>query len=90
MHPEVPIIGGHFYDLNDLDELLTATSVFDQVRDTADPESVFAGKLQELRQPCHGAIIVHDFTNHGDGTTTRHACQVQGGLRMTSSLQNPT
>ena len=83
-------IGGHVHDFDLFDKLLTEAAVRDQVGDAAHLEAVLLGKFLQMRQPCHGAIGVHDFDEHPGFTQTGEAGQIHGGLGVAGTAQDAT
>jgi hypothetical protein len=50
---------------NAFNQRLVAAAVLDQVGDGADLQAVLGGKNLQIGQAGHGAVIIHDFANHG-------------------------
>ena len=71
-------------------ERLGAAAVLNQVGDGANFEAVDVGKLHKVGQAGHGAVVLHDFANHGRGRTTRHLSQVATRLGVASPHQHTT
>ena len=64
-----------------------AAAVFNQRSNRADFEAMFSCKNQQVRQPRHGAVVVHDLANNRSGRTVRHCCQIATRLSVTSPHQ---
>ena len=61
-------------------EVVVAAAVGDQVGDRADLEPVPLGEGDELGQPGHGAVVVHDLADHARGVEPGEARDVHRGL----------
>ena len=48
-------------------------AIGNQVADRADLQIMLFGKFHQLRQARHGAVFVHDLTDHRAGVTTCEA-----------------
>ncbi len=49
---------------------------------------MFFGKFNELRQPRHRAVVVHDFTNYAYWLQTGHCCEIDCRLRVTCATEH--
>ena len=65
-----------------------AAAVLDQVGDGADFQTVFFGKNQQVGQPGHGAIVLHDLADHRGGGATGHGGQIATGFGVTGAHQH--
>ena len=88
MQIEIAVIGRHLDDFDLLDQFLARLPVLDQVGDRADFQAVLPGEFQQLRQPRHCAVVVHDFADDADGAAAREARQIHGGLGVAGALQH--
>src|SRR5580698_3995516 len=88
MQIKITIVGGEIYDFDTLDEFLALAAVFDEVLDGTNLELVFAGEFDELRQPGHGAVVVHDFAEDADGPAIGEGDEVDDGLGMAGALED--
>ena len=52
---------------DEIDELLVAAAIADEVADRGDLQPVLLGELHEVRHSGHGAIVVHDLADHARG-----------------------
>ena len=68
MQFEVTMLAGEIDDFNFLDQLLSASAIFDELFNGADFELMFLGKALEFWQPGHVARVIHDFTDDADRT----------------------
>ena len=62
--------------------------MLDQISDGANFEAVFSGKQQQVGQPGHGAVVVHDLADHGGGRAASHAGEVATGFGVTGAHQH--
>ncbi len=58
-----------------LDDAVMPAPIADQVGDRADLQSVELRELHEVRQPRHGAVVVHDLADHAGRKQPRHAAR---------------
>src|SRR5579859_2799322 len=87
---EIPILGGHIYPDHLLDKRVDLQPILDKVFYGNDPEVELFGDLQQLWQPRHRPILVHDLYQHPGRFKTRQPGQVDRGFRMTRPTQHPT
>ena len=69
-------------------ELLVAQAVLDQVGDRDDLDAVDAGELHQIRQPRHGAVVVHDLADHAGGPEPGQPRQIHGALGLPRAPQH--
>ena len=62
---------------------------FDEIGDGSDPETVLAGEGDQVRQPCHGAVIPQDFTDHAGGFEAAQARQVHPCFGVARACEHP-
>jgi hypothetical protein len=67
---------------------LGAAAIGDQVGDGADLQAMELGEGHEVRQPRHGAVVLHDLADHAGRVQARHAADVDRGLRMACADQD--
>ena len=72
------------------DGFLGHQPIMDQIGDSADFQLVLDRKGFQISSPGHGAIVIHDFDNHGRRFKAAHAGQVATGLRMSRTTQYAT
>src|SRR5690606_4206043 len=60
------------------DDAVLAQAVGDEIGDGADLEPVQLGEPDEVGQPRHGAVIVHDLADHAGGVEPGQPGQVDG------------
>ena len=63
-------------------------AVLDEVGDGADLEVVLLAELLEVRQPRHGAVVLHDLADHPGGLEPRQPAKVHGTLGLTRAYQH--
>ena len=85
---ELAVIRGHIDDFDALDELFTLAAVGDEIGDAANLEFVLLGELQQIRQPGHGAIGIHDFDEHTGFAKSGETGQIRGGFRVACAAQH--
>ena len=73
---------------NALDQGLRLAAVMDQVGNRADFQAMLLGKHQQVRQARHGAVVLHDFANHGSGRQAGHGRQVAAGFGVACAHQH--
>ncbi len=71
-----------------LDDRLGPAAVGDQVGDGADLQPVELGELHQIRQPGHGAVVVHDLADHAGRVHPRHARQIDRRFGVSRPDQN--
>ena len=71
-----------------LDQRFGATAVLDQVGDGADLQAVLGGKLLQVGQARHGAVVLHDLADHGGRRAAGHGGQVATGFGMAGAHQH--
>ena len=59
----------------------------DQVGDGAELEVMVLGEGDEVRQPRHGAVVVHDLADHGGRVQAGHAGDIDRGLGVAGAHQ---
>ena len=52
---------------HDLDEMIVAKPVGDQVGDGCDLEAMAGGESDEVGKPRHGPVVIHDLADHAGG-----------------------
>ena len=70
---------------NDLDQMIVAKPVGDEIGDGGDLEPVTLGEGDEVGQPRHGAVVVHDLADHAGGIKSGKPRDVDGGLGMSGA-----
>ena len=89
-HPEGTIVRGQV-DIGDLeDEALPLHAVSDEALNGEHLQAVPLAELLQLRQPGHAAILVHDLADHPGGIEPCQPGQVDAGLGVAGSAQNPS
>ena len=81
-------VGGQADGFDFLDEALALAAVFDEVFNGAKFELVSDGEGAKFRQAGHGAVVVHDFADDGDGAAAGQAGEVDGGFGVSGALEN--
>ena len=71
-----------------LDDRLGPAAIGDQVGDGADLQPVELGELHQIRQPGHGAVVVHDLADHAGRVHPRHARQIDRRFRVSRPDQH--
>ena len=64
---------------------LVLTAVLNQISNAANLQLMFFGKLQQVRQPCHTAIVFHDLANDSSRRAVRQCGEITTGLRMSGA-----
>ena len=67
-----------------------AAAVFNQRGNRANLQPMAGGKNLQIRQPGHGAVVVHDFADHRSGRATRHRRQITARFGMAGAHQHAT
>jgi hypothetical protein len=88
MQIEIAVVGGHFYDLLQLHQLLALASKGDQALDRANAQPVFVAELHQLRKTRHAAVVVQNLAQHARRLQTCHSGQIHSGLGVTSAPQH--
>ena len=88
MQIEIAVVGGHFYDLLQLHQLLALAPVGDQTLDRANAQPVFVAELHQLRKTRHGAVVVQNLAQHARRLQACHSCQIDSGLGVTGAPQH--
>ena len=65
-----------------------AAAVLDQIGNGADLQAVFGSKQLEVGQPGHGAVVLHDFADHGAGVAAGHGRQVATRFGVAGAHEN--
>ena len=73
---------------NDLDEVIVAQPIGDEIGDGGDLEPVTLGEGDEVRQARHGAVVVHDLADHAGRIKSGKTRDVDGGLGMAGADQH--
>jgi len=71
-----------------LNQVVVFQTVRDQVRDGGDFQLVLFGERNQIRQSRHGAVVIHDFTNHARRVQPRQARNVHCRFGMSGTNQN--
>ena len=65
-----------------------AEPVGNQILDGANLQTVMLGKRYQIIQPCHGAIIIHNFADDGGRIEPGEACQIDGRFGVAGADQD--
>ena len=71
-----------------LDLPLGASAIGDQVGDGSDLDAVQLGEGDQVRQPGHGAVVLHDLADHAGGVEPGQPRDVDSGLGVAGADQN--
>src|SRR3546814_4765395 len=81
-HAELAAPGAVDLALDDLvDQVIVAPAVGDQVSDGADLQPVQLGEADQVRQPGHGAVVIHDLADHAGRVQAGQPRDIHRGLR---------
>ena len=70
--------------------MIVAEPVGDQVGDGGDLEPVGLREVDEIRQPGHGAVVVHDLADHAGGIKSREPRDIHGSFGVAGAYQHAT
>ena len=68
--------------------MVVAQAIGDQVGNGGDLDAMALGECDEVGQPRHGAVIVHDLADHPRRVETSEPRHVDGGLGVAGSDQH--
>ncbi len=68
--------------------MVVAQPVGDQIGDGGDLETVTLGEGDEVGQPRHGAVVVHDLADHAGGIESGKTRKIDGRLGMAGAHQH--
>jgi len=86
---EVPVGGRKRRLDHPLDEHVMGSAVGDQIGDGDHFERVAGAVADQVRDPSHGAVVVHHLADDPGGDETGQAGKVHRGLRLAGPLQHP-
>ena len=69
-------------------QLLGGIAVVDQIADGANLDAVLMAEIDQLRQACHGAIVIHDLADHRRRLQSAEAGQIAAGLGVAGAHQH--
>ena len=84
---KIAIVGFHFPFLNPLNQISLLQLIMDKIFNGYNFEVKFFCKFHQFRKPCHGSIIIHDFTNHPAFFKAGHFGKVYGCFGMSGTFQ---
>ena len=86
---ERPAMGALHLGLgHDFDQMVVAQPVGDQVGNGGDLQPMTLGEGDEIGQPGHGAVVVHDLADDAGGVETGQPREIDGGLGMAGAHQH--
>ena len=71
-----------------LDQVVVTPPVGDQVGDGADLQPMPLGEGDQIRQPRHGAVVVHDLADHAGGVKPGEPRDIDGGFGVAGADQH--
>ena len=72
-----------------LDQLLGAAPIRDQILDGAELQPMLPAELDEVGNPGHRPVVLHDLADHPGGREPGQACEIDGSLGLARALQRP-
>mmetsp|Transcript_23300 Transcript_23300/g.40376 ORF Transcript_23300/g.40376 Transcript_23300/m.40376 type:complete len:285 (+) Transcript_23300:493-1347(+) len=88
--PIAAVLRGHRLARGFHNFIIVARAIGNQIADRADLHIVLFGKRHQLGQTRHGAVIIHDLTDHRAWMTTRQTGNVHRGFGMACAYQHAT
>jgi len=80
--PIAAIFGMHRFTRGFDHQIVMPCAISDQIGNGADLEFMLGGKVHQLAQTGHGAIIIHDLADHAGGVQPRKAGNIHRRLGM--------
>ena len=71
---EVTVFGRHLRNRGSMYELLVPEAVRNEILDCNDLDVVFPAEFNQVRQPGHRPVVLHDLADHAGGMTPRKLC----------------
>ena len=88
--PKFAVTRGHERLSDPVDVTLVLHAVTDQLGYGQHFQTVGPAKVDQVRNPRHGAVIAHDFADHSCWNHSREPCQVHGSFGLAGAHQHPT